>query len=281
MVHGDLGDRDAVADAANGCDLAIHLAAPVGVAGQYQWEWDVIVEGTRNLCEAISAQGARAVVASSIAVYGTLIQTQRCREDDGHGPWAGAYGRAKQGQETVALEIAARTGMPLTLVRPSNVYGLGGASAWGDRLLDALAQSGGAAFGEAVANDAGLVHVENLADALFLAGTRDEAVGRIYNVCDDNGITWRRFFDDMAAIVGKPPPPVIPLADALAIVQVNEDPANLVELRDSQLPSMEGLNLVGFDNRIDAARIRAELGWSPRVDYRQAMNDIASKWLTR
>lgn len=218
MVHGDLGDHDAVADAANGCDLAIHLAAPVGVAGQYQWQWDVIVEGTRNLCEAISAQGARAVVASSIAVYGTLIQTQRCREDDGHGPWAGAYGRAKQGQETVALEIAARTGMPLTLVRPSNVYGLGGASAWGDRLLDALAQSGGAAFGEAVANDAGLVHVENLADALFLAGTRDEAVGRIYNVCDDNGITWRRFFDDMAAIVGKPPPPVIPLADALAIV---------------------------------------------------------------
>lgn len=131
MVHGDLGIASAVAEAAEGCDLVIHLAAPVGVAGRYQWQWDVIAEGTRNVCEAIAAQGGRAVVASSIAVYGTLIQTQICHEDDGHGPWTGAYGRGKQGQETVALETAVRTGMPLTLIRPANVYGLGGASAWG------------------------------------------------------------------------------------------------------------------------------------------------------
>jgi 2-alkyl-3-oxoalkanoate reductase len=278
MAYGDLGDRASVEAAAKGCTLAIHLAAPVGVAGRYQWQWDVIAEGTRNVCEAMAAQQDRAVVASSIAVYGTLIQTQVCREDDGHGPWAGAYGRGKQGQEMVALEIAARTGMPLTLIRPANVYGLGGASAWGDRLLEAIASSGGAVFGDAEANDAGLVHVENLADALFLAGTRHEAIGRTYNVCDQIGVSWRRFFDDMAAVVGKPPPPVIPLADALAIVHANENPANLVEPKDPNLPSMEGLNLVGFDNRIDATRIRAELGWSPRIGYADAMREIGRAW---
>ncbi|OQW74991.1 MAG: hypothetical protein BVN32_12110 [Proteobacteria bacterium ST_bin14] len=280
MEHGDLGDRVAVARAARDCDLAIHLAAPVGVAGRYQWQWDVIAEGTRNVFERVAAQGGRAVVASSIAVYGTLIQTQVCREDDGHGPWAGAYGRGKQGQEQVALEIAAATGMPLTLIRPANVYGLGGASAWGDRLLDAIAASGGAVFGDAERNDAGLVHVENLADALFLAGTRKEAIGRTYNVCDENGVSWRRFFDDMAAVAGKPPPPVIPLADALAMVAANEDPANLVEPKDPNLPSMEGLNLVGFDNRIDASRIQAEIGWTPRIGYADAMGEIAGSWHT-
>lgn len=277
MAYGDLGDRAAVDAAADGCDLAIHLAAPVGVAGRYQWQWDVIAEGTRNVCQAMADQGGRAVVASSIAVYGTLIQTQICREDDGHGPWAGAYGRAKQGQEQVALDVAAATAMPLTLVRPANVYGLGGASAWGDRLLDAIAATGGAVFGDAARNDAGLVHVENLADALFLAGTRDEAIGRTYNICDKNGVTWRRFFDDMAAVVGKPPPPVIPLSDALALIGANEDPARLVEPRDAGLPSMEGLNLVGFDNRIDASRIRAELGWAPRLGYAEAMAAIAGR----
>jgi 2-alkyl-3-oxoalkanoate reductase len=278
MAYGDLGDRASVEAAAQDCTLAIHLAAPVGVAGRYQWQWDVIAEGTRNVCEAMAAQQGRAVVASSIAVYGTLIQTQLCREVDGHGPWAGAYGRGKQGQETVALEIAARTGMPLTLIRPANVCGLGGASAWGDRLLEAIASSGGAVFGDAETNDAGLVHVENLADALFLAGTRHEAIGRTYNVCDENGVSWRRFFDDMAAVVGKPPPPVIPLPDALAIVRANEDPANLVEPKDPNLPSMEGLNLVGFDNRIDASRILAELGWVPRISYNDAMREIDRSW---
>jgi nucleoside-diphosphate-sugar epimerase len=281
MAYGDLADRAAVDHAAQGCDLVIHLAAPVGVAGRYQWQWDVIAEGTRNVCEAIAAEGGRAVVASSIAVYGTLIQTQVCSEGDGHGPWAGAYGRAKQGQEIVASAVAERTGMPLTLIRPANVYGLGGASAWGDRLLEAIAASSGAVFGDAEVNDAGLVHVENLADALFLAGTRAEAVGRTYNVCDENGVTWRRFMDDMAAAAGKPPPPAIPLDTALAVIAANEDPSNLVEPNDPALPSMEGLNLVGFSNRIDAGAIRRELGWAPRGTYSEAMAAIARDWAAR
>lgn len=281
MTYGDLADKAAVDDVALGCDLVIHLAAPVGVAGRYKWQWDVIAEGTRNVCEAIAGEGGRAVVASSIAVYGTLIQTRVCLEEDGHGPWAGAYGRAKQGQETVASAVAGRTGMPLTLIRPANVYGLGGASAWGDRLLEAIAASGGAVFGDAEANDAGLVHVENLADALFLAGTRAEAVGRTYNVCDENGVTWRRFMDDMAAVVGKPPPPATPLKAALDVVHANEDLANLIEPRNPALPSMEGLNLVGFSNRIDTGAIRRELGWAPRLTYAEAMAAIARDWAER
>jgi 2-alkyl-3-oxoalkanoate reductase len=188
MTHVDLGGRAAVTAAARDCDLAIHLAAPVGVAGRYQWQWNIIAEGTGNVCEVMAAHGGRAVVASSIAVYGTMIQQQICREEDGHGPRAGAYGRAKQGQEQVALEIAAATGMPLTLIRPANVYGVGGASAWGDRLLGTLATAVGAVFGNAAHNDAGLVHVENLADALFLVGKHSTAVGRTYNACDENSL---------------------------------------------------------------------------------------------
>lgn len=277
MVHGDLADGASVAEAAKGCALAIHLAAPVGFAGRYDWQWQVIAEGTRHVCEAMASEGGRAVVASSIAVYGTFIRDRICHEDIGHGPWAGAYGRAKQGQEVVAMEVARRTGLPLTLIRPANVYGLGGTSAWGDRLLAAIAATGGAVFGDAERNEAGLVHVENLADALFLAGTRPEAVGRTYNVCDESGVTWRRFIDDMAAIAGMPPPPTYPIEAALALAQANEDPAKLEGPKDPSLPSIEGLNLVGFANRIDAARIRTELGWRPRITYAEAMAAIAAR----
>lgn len=281
MVYGDLADRRAVGAAAKDCELLVHLAAPVGVAGRYQWQWDVLAEGTRNVCEAMAAQGGRAVVASSIAVYGTLIQSQACREADGHGPWAGAYGRGKQGQEQVAKEVADATGMPLTLIRPANVYGVGGASAWGDRLLQVISETGGAVFGDAEANNAGLVYVENLADALFLAGTADEAVGQTYNVCDENGVSWRRFSDDMAAIVRKPPPPLIPLDQALEIVNANEDPPQLIGPKDPNLPSMEGLNLVGFSNLIDSGKIRSELGWRPKFSYERAVAEIASQWASR
>lgn len=271
MAYGDLLDPISVEQAADGATLAIHLAAVVGLAGEYDRQWSIIAEGTRAVCTAIAANRGRAVVVSSIAVYGDLIQRQQCHEDDGFGAWQGAYGRAKQGQEQVALDIASATGMPLTLVRPANVYGLGGASAWGDRLLGWIRDSGGAVIGDGARNNAGLVHVDNLADALFLAATRSEAIGRVYNVCDETDVTWRRFMDDMAALVRKPPPPAVPLEAVMAQALANEDPARCIGQSDPAMPSLEGLNLVGFDNRISSSRLRRELGWAPRIAYPEAL----------
>lgn len=281
MAYGDLLDSASVEQASAGATLAIHLAAVVGLAGEYDRQWDIIAEGTRAVCKAMAANRGRAVVVSSIAVYGDLIQRQRCHEDDGFGAWQGAYGRAKQGQEQVAQAIASRMGMPLTLIRPANVYGLGGASAWGDRLLDWIRESGGAVIGDADRNDAGLVYVDNLVDALFLAGTHSAAIGKTYNVCDENAVTWRRFMDDMAALVGKPPPPGVLLEGVMAQALANEDPSRCIGPKDPAVPSLEGINLIGFDNRIDSSRIRTELGWSPRVGYAQAMQDIAKQWAER
>jgi nucleoside-diphosphate-sugar epimerase len=277
MVFGDLADPDVIRAATRGADLCIHLAAVVGLAGDYERQWRIIADGTRDICVAMADAGGRSVVVSSIAVYGTHIQSRLCAEELGFGPWAGAYGRAKQGQERAAEAVAARTGMPLTIVRPANVYGLGGSSAWGDRLIAGMRQSGGAVFGAAERNNAGLTHVENLADALVLAGTRPAAVGRTYNVCDGEDVSWRRFMDDMAVLAGVAPPPGYPIDAVMAIAAANEDPAALVGPRDPALPTLEGLNLVGFDNRIDSRRIRDELGWEPRWAYADAMAQMRAQ----
>ncbi|WP_205480048.1 NAD-dependent epimerase/dehydratase family protein [Sphingomonas arenae] len=271
LVAGDITEPVDVARAAKGVDVVIHLAAIVGQAGDYDRQWRIIAEGTRTLCEAVTRQGGRAVVVSSIAVYGDKIRRQVCREEDGYGVYAGAYGRAKQGQERLALQVAAETGMPLTIVRPANVYGFGGGGAWGDRLVELFRTTGGAIFGDAEKNCAGLTHVENLADALVLAATAEQAIGRTYNVCDENGITWQRFFEDIARIAGAAPPQHYPIEPVWAAAEANERPEDLVGPSDLSLPSLEGLNLIGFDNRIDASRIREELGWEPRVRYEYAM----------
>ena len=274
MHHGDLAEPRALDVLTGPFDTIVHLAAPVGLAGEYERQWRVIVDGTTRVAEAAARWRSRLVVASSIAVYGALIQSETCTEETGHGPWQGAYGRAKQGQETVALQLAAAHGLPLTLIRPANVYGLGGASAWGDRLLEAIRASGGGVIGDAARNLAGLVYVENLADAIVLAATHPAAIGRTYNVCDENGVTWRRFMDDMAALVAMPPPPAYELEPLLQLAMQNEDPAALVPPRSPDLPFMEGLNLVGFDNRFDAARLRRELGWMPACGYEDALHSM-------
>jgi nucleoside-diphosphate-sugar epimerase len=268
---GNLLEPESLAAACEDRDLVIHLAGLVGHGGDYDLQWRIFVEGTGHVCEAAGKSGARLVVATSIAVYGTHIQDRVCDEEAGYGPWAGAYGRAKQGQEVVALEIASKLSMPLTLMRPANVYGLGGGGAWGDRLIDAIRASGGALIGEADTNNAGLTHVDNLASALFLAGTHPAAIGRTYNVCDGEDVTWARFMTDMAALAGRPRPPLYPLQEVLDLVNANESPAELKGPENAALPFLEGVNLVGFDNRIPNARICRELGWAPQVRYTEAL----------
>lgn len=274
MAYGDITRFEDIARAAADTQLIIHLAAVVGLAGEYDKQYAIIAEGTRNACRAGAPSQARLVVASSIAIYGDKIQSQVCREDDGFGAWQGAYGRAKQAQETIALEECARLELPLTIIRPANVYGLGGSSAWGDRLIAAFKQTGGAVIGDAENNNAGLVYVENLADAIYLAGTKHEAVGRTYNICDEEPITWRRFADDMAAFADKPPPLGLPLQSLVDAACANEDPASLIAPKDPTLLSLEGLNLVGYNNCFASDRIRAELGWRPRVGYADALAEM-------
>lgn len=277
MRPGDVRVAPTLAEAAAGVDLIVHLAAVVGHAGDYDFQWQVIAEGTRHACAAAAANRARILVTSSIAVYGDKIQVQTCREADGFGAWQGAYGRAKQGQENITRAHAAHEGLPATIIRPANVYGLGGASAWGDRFIEMIRQTGGFVIGEGARNNAGLVHVENLADAIHLAATHPAAVGGIFNVCDGEDVTWRQYTDDLAAMAGKPPPPAYPLEPLLAAARANEDPAQLIAPRDPGLPTLEGLNLVGFDNRIDAGLIRRTLGWQPRVRYREAIGAMAGQ----
>lgn len=270
---GDITDPSSIETAAQGCDLIIHLAGLVGHGGDYDRQWKIFVDGTRHVCEAAIAHKSRLVVSTSIAAYGENIQTKVCHEEVGHGSWAGAYGRAKQGQENMALELAESNDLNLTIVRPANVYGLGGGGAWGDKLLDSIRLTGGALIGEADTNNAGLVHVDNLADAIVLAGTHPNAINRIYNVCDGEDITWATFMRDMAKLVDRPRPPSFSLSDVLALIRSNEDPARMVGPEDPSLPTMEGINLVGFDNRIPAKRISDELGWKPSTEYADAMKE--------
>lgn len=268
---GNLLDPGSLKAASAGCDVVVHLAGLVGHGGDYDRQWSIFVDGTRNVCLAAAEAGARLVVCTSIAVYGTLIQTHVCEEALGHGPWAGAYGRAKQGQELVSLQLAVKHAIPLTILRPANVYGIGGGGAWGDRLLASIRETGAFVIGDGDANDAGLVHVDNLAEAIVLASTQQQAIGEIYNVCDESGVSWARFMSDMARLAGRPPPTAYPVEDILRLIAENENPARMESPKDPALPFLEGVNLVGFSNRIPSGKIRRELGWRPQILYSGGM----------
>lgn len=272
IVRGDVRQRADVDQALLGIGTVFHLAALVGTAGSYDDHWTVTVEGSRNVYESAAQAGARVVVTTSICAYGDRIAKAVCTEDSERGAYQGQYGRAKQAQEDVAHEIREKAGLAVTIVRPSNVYGVG-SGPWVEGMIALIQMGLGMVVGDGSGN-AGLVHVDNLVDALLLIGASEEAIGRTYNVCDGSDVTWRRYMDDLAGLVGVGSLPATALAPLRTAALANEDPARLVAPKDETMLPLEALNIIGSDNRFDATRIRSDLGWSPRVSYADGLAEI-------
>jgi nucleoside-diphosphate-sugar epimerase len=279
VLRADVRDAPAMSRAVAGASTVLHLAALVGEAtSDYAAHWEVTAEGSDNVYRAAAAGGARVVVTTSICAYGAAIHAGGCREDGPRGLHQGPYGRAKQAQEDFALAAESELGLAVTILRPANVYGVG-SKPWVEMLGAALAAEAFSLIGDGSEN-AGLVHVENVVDALVLAGASEVANGRTYNVCDGLDVTWQRYAGDLAQMLGVAPPALVPWAPLHAAAHANEDPQALIPPKDAAVPALELLNLIGSNSRFPTERIRSELGWKPRIGYGEAMAEI-ERHLTR
>src|SRR6186997_458936 len=115
FLRADVRDAGAVARAAAGRELVVHLASVVGVER-------VLVEPDRT--ESVCLGGARAVIEACRARRTPLVLFSSSEVTDAprRGPRA-AYARAKRAAEELAL--AAAHELPVTIVRPFNVVGSG------------------------------------------------------------------------------------------------------------------------------------------------------------
>ncbi|MEM8931064.1 MAG: NAD-dependent epimerase/dehydratase family protein [Acidobacteriota bacterium] len=278
IVRGDVTDPASLRQAFGGARAAgtvVHLAAVVGDWGPEALFQRVTVDGTGHVVDAAAEAGSRLVLASSIVVYGHRLGREVCSEELPHGRALGPYSRAKQAQERLAIERCRERDVELSIVRPANVFGPG-SRPWVEMVLPLLHRRQVTLIGGGD-HDAGLVHVENLVDLLILAAS-DAAVGGVYNAADGAEITWRRYFSDLAEIVGAPPPTAAPYLAARAVAPFYERLWTLLRRTERPPLTREALNLAAARYRLPTDRARDELGWSPRVDYAEAIDALAA-WL--
>jgi UDP-glucose 4-epimerase len=125
FIEGDVRDRDAVREAADGTDAIFHLAASVGNKRSIDLPLDdaaTNVLGTLNVLEAARRAGIPKVVFSSSAgIFGEL-KTLPIREDHPAEPDS-PYGASKLGAEKAGLAYAKLYGIEFVALRYFNVYG--------------------------------------------------------------------------------------------------------------------------------------------------------------
>ena len=126
FVQADLRDEEAVARAADGCEVIFHQGAKRSVPRSIQepgLTTDVNVRGTMNVLQAAHRVGARVVAASSSSVYGDQ-ESFPLREDMLLRPKS-PYAASKAAGEAYCKAWWISMGVPTVSLRYFNVYGPG------------------------------------------------------------------------------------------------------------------------------------------------------------
>ena len=183
FVKGDVRDYPTVYNAADGCDIIVHLAAIVGFPActrEPQLAYEVNTVGSNNVAQA--AKGKVVLYGSTGSNYG-VITDQMCTEETPLNPCS-HYARTKADAEkqllencdTIAYRFATGFGvsprMRLDLLVNDFVY-----TALKDKYLVVYERQFMRSF----------IHVRDMARAfMFAIENRDKMVGQIYNVGSDS-----------------------------------------------------------------------------------------------
>src|SRR5581483_5756559 len=120
-------------------------------------------------------------------------------------------------------------------------------------------------------------------DAALLAAHHDAAIGQAFNVTDGLEVTWRQFTDDLARGLGCAPARwSLPFAVAHPLGAGLEYGYRLLRrstgLSTRPLLSRQAVHVLGSHQRFSDARLRATLGWAPRVGYAEGLGETVA-WL--
>jgi nucleoside-diphosphate-sugar epimerase len=277
-VAGDVTDRGSLIKAADGRDLVFHCAGRVVEWGKREDFYRVNVEGTKNILEACLASGVKRFVhASSVTVLG--VSRDRSPMDE-NTPYTDRsfelYTETKILSEKLVLEYHNKKGLPITIVRPGLVWGPGDTTIF--PRIEKLAAKGALLNIGKGDNLLCLAYISNVVQALILAAESPKAVGRIYNITDDEKKTSRTFLAGLAKAMDlKPPTYAIPFRLLFAGACVLEAAAKLMGLSEPPLITRYGLCILGCDFNHDISKAKRELGYKPQVSYAEGMQNV-TQW---
>ena len=164
----------------------------------------VNVDATVRLAELAVASGVkRFIFVSSVKAGGPAVVGHCMTEVDQREP-EDIYGKTKREAEVRLLEIDHLSGMHVSIVRPSLVYGPGVKGNL--RLMQAGIKKGWFPPLPEVNNRRSMIHVDNLVKALILVSEDDRTNGEIYIATDDQPYSSREIYEASCAIMGKPVP---------------------------------------------------------------------------
>jgi nucleoside-diphosphate-sugar epimerase len=267
LATGDLRDPASIARAVAGVEVVYNIAAiyrQAGLSADTYRAVNAIAVG--ELVEQSARAGVRRVVhCSTVGVHGD-IEHPPANEDAPIRP-GDIYQRTKVEGEERGRAAAARSGIELTIVRPSGIYGPG------DRRLLKLFRNTIHRFptlgrGEIYYH---LTYVDDLVEGFRLCGEHPRAANRTYILAGGEVTTLNEAVTLIASVAGVPPQrwhlPVWPFWLAGALCEVLCAPLGIE-------PPIYRRRVEFFtkSRAFDILRAQTEIGYAPHTTLREGMS---------
>jgi dihydroflavonol-4-reductase len=274
LCEGDVTDKASLKKAMDGVETVYHLAGLLRGANYAHYE-KVNIEGTRNVCEAFVRQKTRKriVYVSSLSAAGPSEKEEPLSEEMAPRP-VSFYGQTKLGGEEVVRSYQKK--IKTVILRPGAVYG--------PREKDILEYFKMVKRGLVlIPGDGSLkvsfVYVDDLVQAILLAGRSVKAPGNTFFVSDGKSYTWEDYSWGIAKAFHKSfrvfhvPMPLVRgaayLADLKAQLTGRASIVSTDKIKEAPGPGWVCSN----------AKIVRKLGFKPRYDINQGIRKSVDFYL--
>ena len=276
VVEGNVRDYNSIRKAMEGMEIVFHCAAVVTDWAPKSLFQEVTVGGAENMCRAAIEVGvSRFVDMSTCDVFG-IIEDRVMDESFPLKPWNEPYPDYKIQSEKIMWKYYKEKGLPVTMVYPCWVFGEGDLT-FVPLLADSIVKKDLIFWRK----DALVwpTYIDNLVDLLLLISEDPRAVGNGYLVHDGEFTTLQEFCTEIARTLGVPPITThIPYGVAYAASWVMELIWNVLGIKTRPLLTTYTVKNLGSRFRFSIAKAERELGWKPKISYKEGMA-TTMKWL--
>jgi nucleoside-diphosphate-sugar epimerase len=275
IVYGDITDPHSLGDATRDIDMVYHSAALVREAGvPDSLFWKINVEGTRNLLEASHKHGIKRFIhISTCGVHGD-VRNPPATEDSPFNP-EDIYQKTKIESERLVMDFR-RKGLPAVIIRPAGIYGPGDT-----RLLKLFKLIKGRKFimvgdGKTLFH---LVYIDDLIDALILAGQVPDAEGEAFLIAGERYLSLNELTKIIADFFGvlqrKIHLPVLPIRLLAIAMEFTFKP-----LRIEPPLFRRRVDFFTKNRAFDISKAKRILGYRPGVDIEEGVR-LTVDWYKR
>jgi UDP-glucose 4-epimerase len=262
--HGNILDKSVIDKLVSKCDYVVHLAAALGVFNIVNKPLESLItnlQGSEVVLEACDKYRKPVLIASTSEIYGKNEKVPLNEEDDriiGHplkSRWS--YSEAKAVDESLAYFYYLENTLPIRIVRFFNTVGPRQVGHYGmvvPRFISAALKNEPLSVYGSGDQIRCFCHVDDAVRALLLVMDSDKAVGKVFNVGNNQQIS------------------IMELAKKVIEITGSSSKIEKIAYKDAYPEGFEDMQ-----QRVpDISKIKRVLGWTPEINLDQIIKDIAA-----